>query len=65
VEESAFVFSVGYEKQILRFAQNDPIQEFFNQMLIAVSGGPLTDITELQRLKFVLKGEAVVRNDLK
>jgi imidazolonepropionase-like amidohydrolase len=32
--------------------------------LIAVSGDPLSDITEMQRVKFVMKGGAVVRNDL-
>jgi imidazolonepropionase-like amidohydrolase len=32
--------------------------------LIAVAGDPLTDITEMQRVKFVMKGGAVVRNDL-
>jgi len=31
----------------------------------AVSGNPLKDITELERVKFVMKGGAVVRNDLK
>jgi len=31
--------------------------------LIAVSGNPLTDITELQRVKFVMKGGRVIRND--
>ena len=31
--------------------------------LIAVSGNPLTDITELQRVKFVMKGGKVIRND--
>ena len=32
--------------------------------LVAVSGDPLKDISELQRLKFVMKGGSVFRNDL-
>ena len=32
--------------------------------LIAVSGDPLTDIIEMQRVKFVMKGGVVVRNDV-
>jgi imidazolonepropionase-like amidohydrolase len=32
--------------------------------LIAVSGDPLADITEMQRVKLVMKGGVVVRNDL-
>jgi len=32
--------------------------------LIAVSGNPLTDITEMERVQFVMKGGVVVRNDL-
>ncbi len=33
--------------------------------LIAVSGDPLADITEMLRIKFVMKGGQIVRNDLK
>ena len=32
--------------------------------LIAVAGDPLKDITEMERVKFVMKGGVVVRNDL-
>ena len=32
--------------------------------LIAVAGNPLADLTEMQRVRFVMKGGRVVRNDL-
>ena len=33
--------------------------------MIAVSGDPLKEITELERVKFVMKGGQVIRNDIK
>ena len=33
--------------------------------LIAVSGNPAVDVTEMERVKFVIKGGQVVRNDFK
>src|SRR5437899_2686487 len=33
--------------------------------IVAVSGDPLKDITELERIKFVMKGGQVIRNDLR
>jgi len=32
--------------------------------IIAVAGDPLTDVTEMERVKFVMKGGAVMKNDL-
>jgi imidazolonepropionase-like amidohydrolase len=33
--------------------------------LIAVAGDPLADVTELERVAFVMKGGVVIRNSLK
>ena len=32
--------------------------------LVAVAGDPIADITEIERVRFVMKGGQVVRNDL-
>ena len=32
--------------------------------IIAVSGDPLQDITEMQRVKFVMKGGDVIKNEM-
>ena len=31
--------------------------------IIAVAGNPTTDVTEMERVKFVMKGGVLVRND--
>jgi imidazolonepropionase-like amidohydrolase len=32
--------------------------------IIAVSGNPLQDVTEMERVRFVMKGGVIARNDL-
>jgi imidazolonepropionase-like amidohydrolase len=33
--------------------------------LVAVAGDPLADVTEMERVKFVMKGGVVFRNEFK
>jgi imidazolonepropionase-like amidohydrolase len=32
--------------------------------IIAVSGNPLADVTEMERVRFVMKGGTIIRNDI-
>jgi len=32
--------------------------------IIAVSGNPLSDVTEMERIRFVMKGGVIVRNNV-
>lgn len=50
--------ALGWQNQI------GTIQKGKYADIIAVSGNPLADITELERVKFVMKGGKVVRNEL-
>ena len=34
-------------------------------LIIAVSGAPVDDITELEAVRFVMKGGKVIRNDVR
>src|SRR5881296_1345595 len=56
---AAHMLNYGWENQIGSIEKN----KFAD--IIAVSGNPLMDITEMERVKFVMKGGLVVRNDLK
>jgi imidazolonepropionase-like amidohydrolase len=55
---AARMLNYGWEKQI------GSIEKGKFADIVAVSGNPLTDISEMERVKFVMKGGMVVRNDL-
>lgn len=55
---AATMLNYGWEKQL------GSIEKGKFADIIAVSGNPLTDVTEMERMKFVMKGGVVVRNEL-
>jgi imidazolonepropionase-like amidohydrolase len=55
---AAHMLNYGWENQI------GSIEKGKFADIIAVSGNPLTDVSEMERVKFVMKGGLVVRNDL-
>jgi imidazolonepropionase-like amidohydrolase len=56
---AAHMLNYGWETQI------GSVEKGKFADIIAVPGNPLTDITEMERVKFVMKGGMIVRNDLK
>ena len=48
----------------LVISEPDEIAEGMEADIVAVAGNPLTDVTEMERVKFVMKGGAVMKNDL-
>jgi imidazolonepropionase-like amidohydrolase len=55
---AAHMLNYGWENQI------GTIEKGKFADVIAVSGNPLTDVTEMERVKFVMKGGLVVRDDI-
>jgi imidazolonepropionase-like amidohydrolase len=55
---AAQMLNYGWENQI------GAIEKGKFADIIAVSGSPIADLTEMERVKFVMKGGTIVRNDL-
>jgi imidazolonepropionase-like amidohydrolase len=55
---AAHMLNYGWENQI------GTIDKGKFADIIAVSGNPLADVTEMERVKFVMKGGLIVRNDI-
>jgi len=55
---AAQMLNYGWENQI------GAIEKGKFADIIAVSGNPIADVTEMERVKFVMKGGVIVRNDL-
>jgi len=54
---AARMLNYGWENQI------GAIEKGKFADVIAVSGNPLADVTEMERVKLVMKGGSIVRND--
>jgi imidazolonepropionase-like amidohydrolase len=55
---AARMLNYGWESQI------GTIEKGKYADIIAVAGNPLDDVTEMERVRFVMKGGLVVRNEL-
>ena len=61
---SAIVSATKLNAEILGWPDVGSVERGKYADLIAVEGEPLRDITELQRVKFVMKGGVVYRDEL-